>query len=122
MAEPQQHLTSASQLACLCEHESDRILYTPVGVHLELAVTRPAEPHRKSKLQFTSSGLLTNRFERTLAQQIQFKLAHRALEAEQQPVIQDTGIINSVRVYNKRPNKAAEFNQMMPVAAVARQS
>ncbi len=74
------------------------MLHTAVRIHLDLAVLSPSEADRQTELQLTSACLLPNGFERSLPQQIQLELAHRSLEPEQQPVIQNARIIDPIRI------------------------
>lgn len=57
-----------------------------------------------------------------LAQQRQFQFARRALHAEQQPVVRQPRVVDPILIDNERADQAAELQQRMPIAAVARQA
>ena len=46
------------------------------------------------------------------------ELAHGALHAEQQAIIRMPRIIDTVLVYDDRPDKSTELDQRVPVAAI----
>jgi hypothetical protein len=49
-------------------------------------------------------------------------LCFRPIKAEQKPVIDDGWIIDAIRIHNHSAHHSAEFNQVVPIATVARQS
>src|SRR5215213_8461832 len=53
---------------------------------------------------------------------VQFRLAHGALEAQQQAVVVGAGVVDAVRVADQRVEERAHFQELMPVAARARQA
>ena len=71
--------------------------------------------------QRAAARFLLQRLLRALAKQRQLQLAHRALHAEQQPIIGMPRIIDSVLVDDDGPDQSTELDQRMPVAAVAGQ-
>lgn len=58
---------------------------------------------------------------RPLLQQPQLEFAHRALEPEQQAVVQLTRIVDAVVIDQQRVGQSAEVDEMVPVAVVPRQ-
>jgi hypothetical protein len=66
----------------------------------------------------TAARLLLQRFLRALAEHREFKLAHRTLHAEQQPIIGMARIVDSVLVDDERADQSTELDQRMPVAAI----
>ena len=54
-------------------------------------------------------------------QHVQFRLAHRALESEQEPVVEVSGIVDAVLVEDQRVAQRADLQQPMPVGGVAGQ-
>ena len=50
---------------------------------------------------------------------MQFRLAHRALEAEQQTVVEVRRVINTILIEDERVGEGADLEQAMPVAGVA---
>ena len=53
---------------------------------------------------------------------MQFGFAHRALEAEQEPVIKARRIVDAVFVEDQGVGKGADLQQTLPVGIVARQA
>ena len=53
---------------------------------------------------------------------MQFRFAHRALESQEQPVIEMAWIVEAVLVQNQSVRQRANLQQTMPVRAVARQA
>jgi len=52
---------------------------------------------------------------------VQFGLAHRALEAEQQPVVELAGRVDAVAVADQRPRQRAQIQELVPVRGRARE-
>ena len=53
---------------------------------------------------------------------MQFGFAHRTLEAEQQTIIEESRMIDTIVVANESVGEAAEFEQAIPVGVVPRQA
>src|ERR1700733_1375816 len=81
--EPEQYLSHTTKFRHFGKHRLDRLLYALVRVHLDLAVECPQITNRQTILQFAASGLLANRLEGSLTEQVQLELAHGSLEAKQ---------------------------------------
>jgi hypothetical protein len=60
--------------------------------------------------------------EKTRPQDVQLRLAHRALQAEQQPVVEVSRIVNAVLVQDQRLSERRQLEQAVPVGVVARQA
>jgi hypothetical protein len=76
-------------------------------------------PHRgNTKNQRATARLLTQRLLRALAEQRQFKLAHRPLHAEKQPIIGMARIVDSIFVDDNGSDQSTELDQSMPIAAI----
>src|SRR5260370_3626899 len=69
--------------------------------------------------QRAAARLLLQRSLRALAEHREFKLAHRALHAKQQPIVGMARIVDSVLVDDERADQSTKFDQRMPVAAIA---
>jgi hypothetical protein len=59
---------------------------------------------------------------RALPKEAQLEFAHRSLEAQQQPVIDETRVVDAVVVYQHRLVQGAQIDQVVPVTVVARQA
>ena len=69
--------------------------------------------------QLATTRLLLQGLERTLAQNRQLHLAHRALHAEQQSIVGMARIVDAVLVDDQCADETAELQQRVPVPAVA---
>ena len=96
-----------------------RLLYSAIWVGLDLAGWSPAETNRKAKLQFAAFRFLADRLEGTLAQQVQLELTHRSLQAKQQAIVDDAGIVDPIRIHNHSIRQPTQFDEMMPIATIA---
>jgi len=82
----------------------------------------PAKTDGQSELQFPATCFLSNGLQRTLPQQVQLELTHRSLQAKQEPIIEDAGIVNTIRIDHDGTHQPAEFDEVMPVSTVASQA
>ncbi len=57
----------------------------------------------------------------THSDHVQFRLAHRALQSQQQAVIEDIRVVDAVFVQDQRVVEGTEFEQPVPVSAVSRE-
>src|ERR1700730_3567609 len=108
--EPQQYLASATEFGHFGEDQSKRLLNSLVGIHFDFAIDGPRVPDRQTVLQFAAPGLLSNRLDRALTEEIQLELTHRAFEPEQKTVVNDAWIIDAVRVHHNGINHTAQFD------------
>ena len=53
---------------------------------------------------------------------MQFRLAHRPLQTQEQSVVKMRGIVEPIVVEQQRPGQCADFQKPVPVARVARQA
>jgi hypothetical protein len=51
---------------------------------------------------------------------VQLGLAHRALQTEQQPIVEVGRVIETVLVADQRPGERGDLQQAVPVGVVAR--
>jgi len=98
------------------------LLDAQVRLLLECALFAPLEAHRNEESQLASGRLLMPRLVGALTKQRQLELAHRALEAEQQPVVAQARIVDALGIDEQRSYQAAQSDQMVPVAIVAGQT
>jgi hypothetical protein len=90
------------------------VFLDPVPARLDVT-----DRHRQEK--FAPSCLLLQGFDRAGPQDRKFQFAHRALHAEQQPVIGVTRFVDAVLIDDERSDKAAKLDERMPVPAIAGQ-
>ncbi len=77
---------------------------------------------RYADAQFTPMGLGAGGIEHAGPQDAEFELADAALHAEQQAIVGLTRVIDAVEIDDARVHQAAQLEQVVPVAAVARQA
>src|SRR5271165_1343102 len=116
------HLPRAEELGEFREDELNGLLHELVRVFLNPVTPNLHIASGHTENQGATAGLLTQRLLRALAEQRQFKLAHRPLHAEQQPIIGMARIVDSIFVDNDRADQSTKLDQSVPVAAVARET
>ena len=89
-----------------------------VGIEHGLAGGVIDESDRQWGLQLAAAGLGQDPALQPGADEVQLGLAHRALQAEQQPVVERAGVIQPVGVADHRVGHAAQIQQPVPVDVV----
>ena len=79
------------------------------------------QSHRQRHLQGPAPRLIQQAAAQPGVEHVQLGLAHGALEAEQQPVVEVAGIVNAVLVEDQRVAQRGDLQQAVPVGRVARQ-
>jgi hypothetical protein len=115
----QMNLTSASKLAEAGEYLVDGFLDANVRVKTQTNLTMPDVANRHGDAQLASSRLGARGIKHPRAQDAQLELANAALHAQKQPIVGTTRIIDAIEIDDARLNEAAEFKQVMPIAAVS---
>ena len=104
------------------EQVRDRVADAGVGVEHDFArrvVDQPdGQPHR----QLPAAGLGQQPALHPGVQEVQFGLAHRAFEAQQQPVVEIARVIQPVFVADQGVVQGADLQQLMPVGVVSGQA
>src|SRR5207247_5663593 len=80
------------------------------------------ESHRGPHLQLAASCLAQDPTLQACLQHMQLCLAHGAFESQQQPIVEVARIIHAVLVRDESGGECTEFEEPMPVSAVARQA
>jgi hypothetical protein len=111
----------AAELAELGKHEPDGLLNPLVRIEFNPPVLGPDEARRQREAERAPAGLAVSCGEAALAEKVELVFGHRALQAEQQPVVHQTRVVDPVRIDHQRAGQRTEIDQMMPVAPVARQ-
>src|SRR5258708_11278636 len=119
VSEPHMHLAYALELREFREDKAQGILHTSIGILLDAVAPGLHVACRNAEEQRAATRLLHQRLLRALAEQRQLKLAHRALHAEQQPIIGMARIIDSVLVDENGSDQSTELDQRMPIATIA---
>ena len=110
------------ELGELREDEPNGLLHALVRVLLDAVAPDFHIAGGNAENERAAARLLLQRLLRALAEQRQFKFAHRPFHAEQQPIIGMARIVDSILVDDDGADQSTELDQRMPVAAVARET
>ena len=122
-AKPQPGRPHAAEVGEAGEHRADRATDLLVGVEADLAVgLAPDEPDRQAPAQLASGGLAADSAFQPGAQHVQLRLAHRALQAKHQPVVERPRVIQAIAVADQGVGDGAQVQQPIPVGVVAGQA
>ena len=115
-------LAGACKLTEPGEDQVHDLLHAQVGIESQpiLAVPDVADWDGQAKLAAPRLG--ARRIEHARAQDAELEFADAALHPEQQAVVGAARVVDAVHVDDESFDEAAEFEQVMPVAAVASQT
>src|ERR1700722_2333901 len=116
------NLSNTLKFRKLPEYELDSFAHPGIGINIDSIVPDLyiADRHRQEELATTS--LLFERLQRALPKDRELQFAHRALHAQQQPIVWVARIVNAVLIHNDRTDQAAELDQGVPITPITRQS
>ena len=103
------------------EYMSDRLLHTGIRVEHDFAGRVVDQPDRQRHLQLAAAGLGPLAADEAGPDEVQLGLAHGALQAEQQPVVEVGRIVEPVLVADQCRRHGTNLQQPMPVGVVAGQ-
>jgi hypothetical protein len=118
---PQQRLAGTPELTELLEDEPDHLLQPAIGIEAETDMAVPGIADRRRDPQLAAPCLRSRRVVHPGSNDAQLELADAALHAEQQAVVGAARIIDAVEVDDAGFHQSAQFEQMVPVAAVPRE-
>src|SRR5579862_2155192 len=119
-AKPQPNATHRSERGKSCERGADGATDGFIGVKADIAILlAPDEAHGKAAPQFAARRLVADAAVEAGTQHMQFGLAHSALEAKQQAVVEQRRVIDAVGVADQRVSEAAEIDEAVPIGIVA---
>ncbi len=120
IAEPQPDAARRSCLGKTGKDGADCVDHGRVGMKEHLAVRIPPhEARRQAASQLAALRLVANAAVEPGPEHVQFRLAHRAFEPEQQAVVESGRMIEAVAIADQRVGEAREIDQSMPVRIVA---
>jgi hypothetical protein len=91
-----------------------------VGMEEDLAIGfAPDKADGQAATQFAASCLVADASIESSADDVQFGFTHGALETEQEAIVEESGMVDTVAVSNEGVGEAAEFEQAIPVSVVA---
>jgi hypothetical protein len=115
-------LAHTAQLAKLTEDASDGFLNLTIWSLLHALVFSADITDGNLGQHQAATYFLAARLHRTLSEQTDLELAHRPFEAEQKPVVKQTGIIDAVVIDDQRIGHGAKVDQVVPVSVVSGQA
>ena len=118
----QVHLADRLKFRELAEHKRDGFLDASVRVLLDAIAAGLHITDRDSQEELASARFLLHRLRGALPEHRKLHLAHRALHAEQEPVVGRVWIVDAVLVDDECADQTAELQQGVPVAPIARQA
>src|SRR5665213_2007021 len=119
--QPEIDLPHAAQLRKFAKDQIDGGSDPGIRIFLDAVVRSFDVPDRDPSNQGAPLRLLQQRRVRTLAETRDFHLADRALHAQQQSVVRESGVIHGFGIDQQRTDDAAKLQQGVPVPAIARQ-
>jgi len=114
-----QYLTGTAEALEELEYQSNGILNSPVRIHHQAGILGPDVSNRDRHSQLTTACLRHDGIEQPSSQHRQLKLAHGALEAEQQAIVGRARVIDTFGIDDPSTDETTELDQVVPVAAVA---
>ena len=119
--ERRDHRARRSVAATRRKQQRDRVAHLPIGIELHVVGGIVDEAHGEPDPQLPPAGFGEVASLQPRAQQVQLRLAHRALEPQQEPIVEVRRIVDAVFVEDQRIGEGADLEEPMPVAAVAGQ-
>jgi len=117
----QQHLAGAAEFAEAGKDQPDHFLQPEIRIEPQACFAMPDIAKRHREAQFAPARLRPGGIEHPRSEYAQLELADVALHAQEQAVIGQTRIVDSVVVDDTGFDKSAQLEQMMPVTAIARE-
>jgi hypothetical protein len=117
-----QHPASRPAALEQVEDQPDRRAHLLVGIQRHLARGAPYIAARQPDHELAARRLGTAPLQHARFKNVQLRLAHCALEPEQQAVIVGARVVDAVRIRNQRVEQGAHLEQLVPVAAGARET
>jgi hypothetical protein len=93
-----------------------------IGMEQHLAIClSPDEANGQSAAQLAARRLVADTAVKPGSQHMQLRLAHGALEAQKQPVIEQRWMIDPIGIADERIGQSGQFDEAVPIGIVARQ-
>src|SRR5438309_1371075 len=119
LPQPQGELAHAANLVELAEHQRQRLTDPPVRVLFQAIISAAPVANRDRRVQIAARCFQAQRLLRTLLENRQLELAEGAFQAKQQPVVDQSRIVDAVFVDDQAVHEGAEFQERVPIAPVA---
>ena len=96
-------------------------LHLFVEIEADPAIPAVRQTRRQGQSQLASRRLLSFALVQPQLDLMQFGLAHDPGQAEQQPVMIDTRVVEALAIGDQHAEQRAQFQELMPITVVARQ-
>lgn len=103
------------------EHQTDGGLHLGVGIKVNDTVGSIHQSYRRAHLELAAPGLVELSAPHARLENVQLGFAHRALEAEQQAIVEAGRIVDAILVEDQGRGQGAELDQAVPIGRVAGQ-
>jgi hypothetical protein len=114
-------LAGAAQLTELLEHQPDYLLQPPIWIEAEADVPVPRVADWDRDPQLAALRFRSCRLVHPGSNNPQLELADAPLHAKQQAVVRPAGVVHAIEVDDTGIHQSAQFQEMVPVAAIARE-
>src|SRR6266404_1970190 len=121
LPQPQGELAHAANLAELAEHQRQRLTGPQAGILFQAIISAAPVANRDRRVQIAARCFQAQRLLRTLPENRQLELAEGSFQAKQQPVVDQSRIVDAVLVDDQAVHEGAEFQERVPIAPVAGQ-
>lgn len=119
-AEPEPDLACATDLGESVKDGADGADDGFVGMETNIPVGfAPDKADGESSAEFAASGLVADASVKAGAQDVEFRLGHGALEAEDQSIVKIGGVIETVAVGDEGVGHTTEIEETIPVGVIA---
>ena len=122
-AEPEPNAACRAEFGKTLEDRADGAGDRFIGMEQDFPILfSPNETDRQSPTQFPARSLVADASVQPRANDVQLRFAHRALQAEQQAIVEQRRMVDAVVVANESIGDAAQFQQAIPIRVVPRQA
>jgi hypothetical protein len=122
LPKPEQDLAGAAEFGEPLKHHAQGRLDPLVRVLLHPAVGAVDVADGQGEAEVAPAGLGEQALVGALAEPAQFRLTHGALEAQEQAVVQVSGVVGALRVQDDGIGQGAQLQELVPVPVVAGQA
>ena len=104
------------------EHQLNSPTNFIISIGDDAALVIVAKAHGQREPQFTLACLVQLAALEAPAQEMQLGLRHRALEPQEQPIVEVASVVHAIHIDDHRVAQCAQFEQAVPVQIRARQA
>jgi hypothetical protein len=101
------------------EEQPNALLHSEVRIKYDATSRIIGEAHGQSPLQLASPRLVQDAAAQTGPEHVQLGFTHRALEAQQQTIVEVSRVVDAILIQDQRIRESADLEQPVPVRRVA---